>query len=149
MLKRIEESPLTVIFLALFIILVPLSAGALILSDAKDTLTDVYFKQHSLDLKVAHGTMISKLSVLSDQSVVCLRWPEEAQQLKGMFFPSDILFISKEERIIDFREKVSPSDLVREWAAQKKRTPAQYLLIVKAGFIKKNHINLGEPIAIL
>ncbi len=149
MLKKIEESRVIIIFLALFITLVPLSAGALILSDAKETINDIYFKQHSLDIKVENETLISKPFGLSDHSVICLRWPEEAHQLKGMFLPSDVLFISKEERIIDFREKVSPSDLVQEWAAQKKRIPAQYILVVKAGFIKKNHINLGEPIAIL
>ncbi len=149
MWKRIEPSRAIVVLMAFFVIVVPLSAGALILSEADGTIRNIYFKQHSLEIKVGDGSMVSTPFGLAANCGICLSLPDGVRQLKGMRAPEDILFISKDERIVDFLEAFSPSDLGHEWASQKKGVPAQYILIVRAGFIKKNQIGLGEPVALL
>lgn len=63
--------------------------------------------------------------------------------MKDMNFPIDIIWLSKEKEVVDFKTEVSPETYPDSFSPKK---PAIYVLETKAGFIKKHNIKVGDKV---
>lgn len=61
--------------------------------------------------------------------------------MKDMSFPIDIIWIGSDMRIVDLTESVQPASYPAEFTS---RAPAQYVLEVPAGTIKKQNFHIGD-----
>lgn len=78
--------------------------------------------------------------------------------MKNMKFPIDIIWIDKENRVVDIKPNLSPCQEVCESFAGGDReksceifepgTKALYALEVDAGFAKRNNIEIGDKVSI-
>lgn len=65
--------------------------------------------------------------------------------MKNMKFPIDIIWVDKNQKIIDITHNLTPDSYPRIFQPVK---PAQIILEVNAGFAKKNGINIGDPVTV-
>ena len=66
--------------------------------------------------------------------------------MKNMKFPLDLIFISKDKKIVDIKQNFQPC-LVENCPAYYSIAAAKYVLEVNAGFVEKNKILIGEFIS--
>ncbi|MBI5254227.1 DUF192 domain-containing protein [Candidatus Falkowbacteria bacterium] len=66
--------------------------------------------------------------------------------MKNMKFPLDLIFISKDKKIVDIKQNFQPC-LVENCPVYKSVVAAQYVLEVNAGFVEKNKISIGDSIS--
>ncbi|MFH0814792.1 MAG: DUF192 domain-containing protein [Candidatus Falkowbacteria bacterium] len=66
--------------------------------------------------------------------------------MKNMKFPLDLIFISKDKKIVDIKQNFQPC-LVENCPAYASTAVAKYLLEVNAGFVEKNQISIGDSIS--
>lgn len=66
--------------------------------------------------------------------------------MKNMKFPLDLIFISKDKKIVDIKQNFQPC-LVESCPTYTSIAPAKYVLEVNAGFVEKNKISIGEFIS--
>ena len=65
--------------------------------------------------------------------------------MKNMKFPIDIIWVDKDQKIIDITHNLTPDTYPRIFQPVK---PAQIILEVPAGFAKKNGIQIGDPVTV-
>ena len=66
--------------------------------------------------------------------------------MKDMNFPIDIIWMGSDMRIVDLTENASPESYPAEFTS---RTPAQYVLEVPEGTIKKQNFHIGDVVSFL
>ncbi|GIW62436.1 MAG: hypothetical protein KatS3mg090_0262 [Patescibacteria group bacterium] len=66
--------------------------------------------------------------------------------MKDMLFSLDIVWISSDFEIIDITENAKPESFPETFSSKQ---PALYVLEVKAGFVKKNNIKVGDKLKII
>lgn len=65
--------------------------------------------------------------------------------MKGMKFPIDIIWVDKDQKVIDITHNLTPDTYPRIFQPIK---PAQIILEVSAGFAKKHDIQIGDPVTV-
>ncbi len=84
---------------------------------------------------------------LEDKRGMLFIFPVEGQHgfwMKNMRFPLDIIWINREDMIVDIKEDVPVcKDICLPLYPQK---PALYVLEVKAGFSRKQRLRIGESV---
>ena len=63
--------------------------------------------------------------------------------MKDMRFPIDIIWIDKNNKIVDLIENVSPATYPKTFSS---KVSARYTLEVNTGFVQKNKIKIGEMV---
>ena len=64
--------------------------------------------------------------------------------MKDMNFPIDIIWISDNFKVVDYKENARPEDYPKERFGPKEL--ARYALELNAGWISKNHIQIGDKL---
>lgn len=85
-------------------------------------------------------------SLESNQGMLFV-WSEDKKQsmwMKGMDFPIDIIWISKDKKIVDYRKNVSP-DSYPDYSFRPEEK-ARYVLEVSSGFIDKMGLQVGDRV---
>lgn len=113
------------------------------------------FSQHNITLQVelaenpfqwSKGLMY-KTSLDQDKGMLFI-FPNETYRsfwMKNTKIPLDLIFISKDKKIVDIKENFLPC-LQVSCSYYKSNQPAKYVLEVNAGFVQKNQILIGEEI---
>jgi len=86
---------------------------------------------------------------LEENSGMLFVFSNEAKRtfwMKNTYIPLDLIFISKDKKIVEFKENFEPC---REdnCSTYTSNIEAQYVLEVNAGFIQKNQIKIGDNVA--
>ena len=63
--------------------------------------------------------------------------------MKEMSFPIDIIWISEDQRIVDFKEDASPESYPEIFRPE---YPARYVLEVNSGFVERFNIDRGDKV---
>ena len=63
--------------------------------------------------------------------------------MKNMKFPLDLIFISKDKKVVDIKENFQPC-IVDQCLTYVAASPAQYVLEVNAGFVDADRITVGD-----
>ncbi|MGM0439178.1 MAG: DUF192 domain-containing protein [Patescibacteria group bacterium] len=63
--------------------------------------------------------------------------------MKDMNFSIDIIWINSEKEIVDIKRNASPDSYPETFRPNK---PAKYVLEVKAGFVEKNNLKIGDTL---
>ncbi len=63
----------------------------------------------------------------------------------GMRFPIDIVFISRDKRIVDIKHSVKPlGKNPKTWKIYRPSKPCKYVLEINSGMIKKTKTEIGD-----
>jgi uncharacterized membrane protein (UPF0127 family) len=68
--------------------------------------------------------------------------------MKNMKFALDLIFISTNKKVVDIKQNFQPC-MVENCPDYSSKTPARYVLEVRAGFIEKNKISIGDSVAFI
>lgn len=122
----------------------------------KAKITPVSFPQHNLNIQaevaknayqLTKGLMFRK-SLDEDKGMLFI-FPNEAVRsfwMKNTKIPLDIIFISKDKKIMDIKENFLPCQQTF-CPSYKSSSPAKYVLEINAGLAQKNKIQIGEDIS--
>ncbi len=66
--------------------------------------------------------------------------------MKNVKFPLDLIFISKDKKIVDIKQNFQPCP-VENCPTYTATVAAKYVLEVNAGFVEKNQISIGDAIS--
>lgn len=70
-----------------------------------------------------------------------LLWPCSSIHCFGMHFPIDVIFLDRQTRVISLRENLTPG-------SRASYRQARCVLELRAGEVKKHHINIGDQLMI-
>lgn len=122
----------------------------------KAKITPVSFPQHNLNIQaeiaknpyqLTKGLMFRKS--LDENKGMLFIFPSESYQsfwMKNTKIPLDIIFISKDKKIVDIKENFLPCQQTF-CPSYKSSSPAKYVLEVNADFVQKNKILIGEEVS--
>ncbi|MFA5386168.1 MAG: DUF192 domain-containing protein [Candidatus Paceibacterota bacterium] len=122
----------------------------------KIKITPVSFPQHNLNIQaetaknpyqLAKGLMFRKS--LDENKGMLFTFPNEAYRsfwMKNTKIPLDLIFISKDKKIVDIKENFLPCSQTL-CPSYKSILPAKYVLEVNAGFVQKNKVLIGEEMS--
>lgn len=96
-------------------------------------------------LKRRQGLMFRK--GLDKDAGMLFLFDQEARHsfwMKNMNFPLDIIWVSRDKKVVDVKTDVAPCDGACEGLIPQEA--AQYVLEVNAGFVRKNQIKIGGDV---
>ena len=146
----------------IFLILISLLGSGCILKQSDDYKNDykkIIFKADSRDVAIE-----VEVAKTPEEISRGLMWREYLDEYSGMLFifqgeaprnfwmkntliNLDIIFISKDKKIISIAENVIPcSDYTTECPLYKSEAPAQYVVEVNGGFCKEHNIEKGDEV---
>lgn len=139
-----------IIFIVLLIIFITLS---IILLNKKNAV--LFFPQHNLKIQIELAKNIYQQQKglmfrdkLNDLSGMLFVFPDETKRsfwMKNTKIPLDLIFISKDKKIIEIKENFTPCK-ENNCPMYNSQLPAQYVLEVNAGFVLKNKIQINEKL---
>lgn len=105
----------------------------------------------SAEIAKTPAAMMSGLmyrDLLPENQGMLFVFPIESRQsfwMKNVKFPLDIIFISKNKKIVDIKKDFKPcvTELCESYLSEK---PTKYVLEVNAGFVEKWNINVGDEV---
>jgi len=68
--------------------------------------------------------------------------------MKNMKFALDMIFISADKKVVDIKQNFQPC-MVENCPDYFSKAPARYILEVRAGFVEKNKISIGDSVAFI
>ena len=120
------------------------ASGALFLAHSSTPLIKLKIEIADDDYERARGLMYRK-SISSDQAMLFI-FKEEAKRsfwMKNTRIALDILFLDKEQKIVDLKKNLSPYST----QSTVSKSPAMYVLELKAGVIDSLGIDIGARLA--
>lgn len=114
----------------------------------------IKFPEKNLEIKIdiaadpyrwAKGLMFEKF--LDEDKGMLFIFPDEAPRsfwMKNTLIPLDLIFISRDKKIVDFKENFAPCPDALFCPSYVSRSPAQYVLEVNAGLREKYGLQIGD-----
>ena len=122
----------------------------------KTKITPVSFPQHNLNIQaeiaknpyqLAKGLMFRKS--LNENNGMLFIFNDEKNRtfwMKNTKIPLDIIFISKDKKIVDIKENFLPCSNI-SCPSYTSTQSAKYILEINAGLVEKNKIQIDEDIS--
>ena len=127
--------------------------------EKKKPVNFVVFPDNGLEIKVelaatpydwAKGLMFR--DKLAQNTGMLFVFPDEAIRtfwMKNTLIPLDIIYISKDNKIVDIKENFVPCpDSVLNCPTYQSKLPAMYVLELEAGVVRGNNISTGDSVEI-